>query len=194
MTTATLRLRKNRAGSGLAEIRRDAELSSGCFSKVAPNGKASGSKLIERRKLMDVYLGADPGGVNKTGVAVFSPPSTLVSMNFSSVQEALNWYISQIKTDKAIAIGIDAPLSWSIGQSGWRKQDLHIRSKYSKYRSSVLCTNSLHGSCTVQGPLLAIEIKKQYKIIAITETHPKVTIAILNNSSMALPNLRFNRN
>jgi predicted nuclease with RNAse H fold len=144
---------------------------------------------------MDVYLGADPGGVKKTGVAVFSPPNTLVSKNVSSVQEALNWYISQIKTDKAIAIGIDAPLSWSIEQSGWRKQDLYIRSRYSKYSSSVQCTNSLHGSCAVQGPLLAIEIKKQFKSIEITETHPKVTREILkSHSSIALPNLRFNRN
>ena len=85
-----------------------------------------------------------------------------------------------------LAAGIDAPLLWS--STNGRSVDDAVRQalrnsgfKPSKLGGTVQHFNSLRGSCTVQGVMLAKFLREVWDV-EITEAHPKAVEHLLRHS------------
>ena len=120
------------------------------------------------------WFGADPGGTAKFGVALPYPDGSFKSAVVSCAEEAIEWLA---KTGASIeAAGIDAPLWWSSGRTGYRKSDQRIRNGCDGLGSTVLSLNSLWGAALVQGVMTAILLRERFREVSITECHPKALL------------------
>ena len=120
-----------------------------------------------------MFLGFDPGGINRFGVAIIS--GSLVSFKtVSNIKEAMEWAIEISRGQKPTAAGIDTILHWSTGQSGFRNADIWLRKNYPQMSGSVMAPNSLYGAMTIGGVGLAIKLKEVLPNLLLNETHPKV--------------------
>ena len=121
-----------------------------------------------------VWIGADPGGRNKFGVAALSPNGHVESTRFSSAREAVAW-VAELNVD-LLGVGVDAPLWWSSGESGARHADRWLRGRYPKARNSVMLINSIFGGVLIQGFLFAAELRQRFPNVSVTEAHPKLVL------------------
>lgn len=130
-----------------------------------------------------MYFGFDPGGIGAFGCALLdSANSSLSCATVLSVDEAVCWARRSIH-EAPIAAGIDTLLFWQSTKSGWRGADQYLRRKYPECRNSVVSSNGLYGSMSVQGAVLAARLRQVWPEIGLTETHPKVLWHSLNGSS-----------
>jgi len=120
---------------------------------------------------MTIFLGYDPGGRNKHGVASvdivasgkFRKPDTRTLRNASEVEA---WLKGQ-QCDAAI--GIDTLLAWS--RLDDRACDIWLRERYPENKKSVVAQNSLYSAMTINGAIVA---KTASEIgLSLVETHPK---------------------
>jgi hypothetical protein len=127
-----------------------------------------------------ITLGFDPGGKNGFGCAAVAAPDNggcckVISVaTVNSVDEAVAWSTHACGSIKPVSIGIDTLLFWQSTPSGWRGADEWLRDQYPAVRNSIACSNSLYGSMSVQGAILAQRMRSIWKDTLITETHPKV--------------------
>jgi predicted nuclease with RNAse H fold len=120
------------------------------------------------------WFGADPGGALAFGVALLRPDGSFDTAVVSCADEAIAWLA---KTGASIeAAGIDAPLWWSSGRTGFRKSDQRIRNGYDGLGSTVLSLNSLWGAALVQGVMMAVLLRERFGDVSITECHPKALL------------------
>jgi len=138
-------------------------------------------------------LGYDPGGKNANGIALIEISNSVVvdvrlkTCNY--VDEVIEWILGDQKIVQLHGVGIDAFLSWSTGEAGWRSMDNLLKDTYKsefnritsndvsktrKISNSVLSSNSTFGAMAVQGMALAIRLRAIFPNIIINETHPKV--------------------
>jgi hypothetical protein len=136
----------------------------------------------------DIFLGFDPGGGRKFGVALVQGRNVRVATR-SGIAEALSWARSECKAATPVAANIDSLLHWSTGATGWRKADEWLRTKYPDVRSSVVSPNALYGAMTIGGMGLAIELRRTWPSIRLNETHPKVLYRALTGERYALEKL-----
>ncbi len=140
--------------------------------------------------LTGCFLGYDPGGNDRHGVAAIRVVSGIVlSAACDTAQttgRALRWFLDRMAR-KAIkcgesskpefgpveGIGIDTLTYWSSGKSGWRKADQHLAERYGAVRNSVATPNSLYSAMSVNGIFVLRKLRKRVDMYA-TETHPKV--------------------
>jgi predicted nuclease with RNAse H fold len=123
---------------------------------------------------MTYWLGCDPGGKDKFGVAKLYPSGEFHAQCVSSVDEAL-----QLADEYPLGVGIDCPLWWSAGVGGGRKADSWIRKNYGLSGGQVQSVNSLQGAAVVQGILLSMKMREKYPTVKITEAHPKALLKAL---------------
>ena len=123
----------------------------------------------------DVYLGFDPGGGDRFGVALLAGGSVKAS-TVSSVKDALKWAIDECGSHRPIAAGIDTLLHWATTEGGWRPCDCQLRKKYPGVQNSVIAPNSLYGAMVVGGMALALWLRKTWLELDLNETHPKVLL------------------
>ena len=129
-----------------------------------------------------MFLGFDPGGINRFGVATIS--GSLVSFRtVSNIKEAMEWSIESSKGQKPVAAGIDTILHWSTGQSSFRNADIWLRKNYPQMSRSVMAPNSLYGAMTIGGVGLAIKLREVWPNLLLNETHPKVLYHALTKKS-----------
>ncbi len=115
-----------------------------------------------------VWIGADPGGTNNFGIAELSTDGVARTACCSCAAEAAAWIEGM-----PLGAGIDAPMWWSAAPKGDRKADLWLRCKYgNEPPGKVLAINSLWGSVLAQGAMLAVELRKKFAELPITEAHP----------------------
>jgi predicted nuclease with RNAse H fold len=120
------------------------------------------------------WYGADPGGIDKFGVAALHDNGTFDTWCCSSVGEALD-HIRQPK-----AVGIDCPLWWTSAEGGSRRADNLLRHPpFCVPSGTVQSVNSLRGAVIAQGLLLAVRLRKIDPRIKICETHPKALLFVL---------------
>ena len=112
------------------------------------------------------WYGADPGGEKRFGMAALEADGSFETQLYSSVQEAFEY------VQRPAGIGIDCPLWWSSGKGGGRHVDDWLRERYDIPPGTVQTANSLRGAATVQGLLLAMRLRKMWRNIPITESHP----------------------
>ena len=123
------------------------------------------------------WVGADPGGKGKFGLAFLSCDGDLSSARVSSVDQAAELIVDR---GKPLGLGIDAPMWWSAGVGGGRRSDELLRRNYGSIPSgTVQSVNSLRGAVLAGGALLAFKIREQFDCAKITEAHPKALLHAL---------------
>ena len=124
-----------------------------------------------------MWIGADPGGAGKFGVAVLDSDGSATTALVDCTDEAFAYVLEHIREESPQAVGIDAPLWWSSGRSGSRSADLRLKNQYPNRASSVQAINSLWGSVLIQGVLFAHLLRARFPKIGLTEAHPKLVLA-----------------
>lgn len=135
---------------------------------------------------MTYWLGCDPGGKDKFGVAKLYPSGDFHAYCVSSVDEVL-----QLAGEQPLGVGIDCPLWWSTGVGGGRKADSWIRKNVGLSGGQVQSVNSLQGAAVVQGILLAMKLREKYPAVKITEAHPNALLKAMKISENETLKLQF---
>ncbi len=120
-----------------------------------------------------IYLGFDPGGDHKFGVALLDG-DCLRTSTVSTVDEAVGWAGDACGSRRPIAAGIDTLLHWAASKSGTRPCDFQLRNKYPLMKNSIVSPNSLYGAMTIGGMALAFRLRQKWAELVLNETHPKV--------------------
>lgn len=145
-----------------------------------------------------VTVGFDPGGKGKKGDngnfgwailhwTKFGKATHQSNEDHGVCTDARNAFEAvqkRLQSEKPVAVGIDAPLFWTENPLARNADDIV---KMAGGGGSVLSINSLCGACLVQGVLVAHLIRKTWRQMEVTETHPvamwKCLIADHNNKS-----------
>ena len=130
--------------------------------------------------MADLYLGFDPGGDRRFGVALLDHEH-LSTSTVSTVADAISWAIGTCGSRRPIAAGIDTLLHWTTTKSGMRPGDLWLRGMYPADAKSVMAPNSLFGAMAIGGMALAIKLRQVWPEIELNETHPKMLVRALRN-------------
>jgi predicted nuclease with RNAse H fold len=130
-----------------------------------------------------VWVGADPGGNNKFGVAVLLPDEPARTRCVSSADEAVDAVCKWLEETSPAGVGVDAPLWWSSGGSGARFVDQWLRDTYGLSGGQVQEPNSLKGAALVQGAMFVLRIRERFPGLGVTETHPKALLATLGQEA-----------
>lgn len=125
------------------------------------------------------FIGFDPGGAGGFGCAVLRGGRSACA-TVDSVDAAVRWATGACEGSTPAAAGIDTLLFWQTTPSGWRGADEYLRRRYPRSKNSVLSSNGLFGSMSVQGATLALRLRERWPDIVLTETHPKVLWAHLD--------------
>jgi hypothetical protein len=125
-----------------------------------------------------VYLGFDPGGDRKFGVALLDGKRVTAS-TVSTVDDAIRWSVDTCGSRRPVAAGIDSLLHWATTRSGMRPCDLQLQGKYPARARSVMAPNSLFGAMAIGGMALAMRLRQVWPAIVLNETHPKVLLHAL---------------
>ena len=114
------------------------------------------------------WIGADPGGQNNFGVAELFADGTTRTGCVSSAREAADWIEGTPQ-----GAGIDAPMWLSSARRGDRKADVCLRQNYGNASpGKILAINSLYGAVLAQGAMFAVELRRRFPELPITEAHP----------------------
>ena len=131
------------------------------------------------RKLLGAdWVGADPGGKNKFGLALLSASGEVSTACVSCADEA----VAKIDSPP-LGVGVDAPLWWSSGPSSDRKADQWIRKKYGIRSGTVQTANSLRGAALVQAAMFILRLREKFPAVRVTEAHPKAVALALGVGS-----------
>ena len=131
-----------------------------------------------------VWTGADPGGKRKFGVAALFEDGEVESERVSCAREAVDWIDE--RRFNPLGVGVDAPLWWSSGPSGWRHADQWLICQYPQAQKTVMPINSIRGAVLIQGFLFAAEFRRRFPNLAVTEAHPKLVLHARNQTFDAL--------
>lgn len=124
------------------------------------------------------WIGVDPGGEGKFGIALLSPDGDTKSTSVDCVDDASDFVQQELGSEPA-GVGIDAPLWWSSGRTGVRNADLWICKAHGLHSRNVQAVNSLWGSVLAQGMLFASRVRQLFPKVQITEVHPKAVLKAL---------------
>lgn len=124
-----------------------------------------------------LWVGADPGGIEKFGLAFVDVSGRQDCITVSSVDEAVRRIVA---AGEPLGMGIDAPMWWSASPGGGRKVDDRLRKRYGIPSGTVQSANSLKGAALIGGALLASRVRQEYPGIGITESHPKALLRALD--------------
>ncbi|MDE0102674.1 MAG: hypothetical protein OYL41_10985 [Acidobacteriota bacterium] len=124
-----------------------------------------------------LYLGYDPGGANKHGVAAVevAREGTIRRVKSSVVKDAgaaLQWLLAW---PNARALGIDTLLAWSL--RGKRCCDETLREAYGA--ATVIQQNSLFSAMTLNGIMVANRFRRCRDETRLVESHPKLLMRLL---------------
>ena len=131
---------------------------------------------------MELFLGYDPGGDGKHGVAAvrIAEDGTLEEPSTRCLPDAAGvrcWLRSQ---PAPRALGIDTLLAWSPTGGNHRKPrrasgracGIALRRKCREHSNSVIAQNSLRSSMTINGAIVAKEARRLG--LPLVESHPKL--------------------
>src|SRR5208283_4414784 len=83
----------------------------------------------------DIYLGFDPGGDRRFGVALLDGNCVKCS-TVSTVDDAMKWAIHACGSRRPAAAGIDTLLHWATTRGGMRPCDSRLRCRYPAMKNS----------------------------------------------------------
>lgn len=125
---------------------------------------------------MRLFLGYDPGGRGKNGVAATYVSRDGLNIEPVSIEEladacsVLQW-IEEFRGQNPAALAIDTLLGWSL--TGSRTCDARLRQQYlGRGGRSVVDQNSLYSAMTINGTIVALKAG-----LPICECHPKLLLS-----------------
>ncbi|WP_424929000.1 hypothetical protein [Amaricoccus tamworthensis] len=120
---------------------------------------------------MALFLGYDPGGRGKHGVAAIEVVGKITKVIEASTTEDAGAALLWLKgfDGEATALGIDTLLAWTL--HGDRACDKALRAKYKSRK--VITQNSLYSSMTLNGAFVAKRIG-----LPLYESHPKLLLEL----------------
>ena len=142
---------------------------------------------------MELLLGFDPGGAGAYGWAVAEhsarlPLSLRATGVTSNAEEAVTAALAVTGAgDEIKAAGIDAPLFWV--SAGDRIADATVRTAICARGSAggtVQHVNRLQGACLVQGMLGGILLRRRFRELPLSESHPKAFLWLTGVANAAL--------
>ena len=120
-------------------------------------------------------VGYDPGGNLKHGLAIFEyQDGQIIDAQITTCDTAFDVLERVSECSSILGVGIDTLTYWGMGKSGWRPADKWLRKKYPLVQNSVASPNSLFGSMGINGMSVLISLRKRFREIVLSETHPKV--------------------
>jgi hypothetical protein len=122
-----------------------------------------------------IYLGFDPGGYGKFGVAIVDG-NCIKASTVSTVDDAMKWAVDECGTQQPKAAGIDTLLHWATCRSGMRPCDKLLRARYPEAQNSIMSPNSLFGAMAIGGMALALRLRQKWPGLVLNEAHPKVLL------------------
>ena len=124
--------------------------------------------------MMPLFLGFDPGGEDKFGVAAVrtDPGGKTIVERATCVRNAAAATEWACQFSDVAAIGIDTLLAWST--RGKRRCDEELRVLYPEYSNSIIMQNSLYSAMTLNGAIVAAELHSRGA--KLCETHPKLVL------------------
>jgi hypothetical protein len=126
----------------------------------------------------NVYLGFDPGGDRKFGVALLDGECVSTS-TLNNVNDAMNWANSVCGSRLPVAAGIDTLLHWATSKSGMRPYDLQLRDKYRAIKNSIVAPNSLRGAMAIGGMALALKLRQKWpELVTERDAHQGALVRI----------------
>lgn len=131
-----------------------------------------------------LFLGYDPGGKGKHGVAALEVSNDgviLANPTCEVVEDAEAAWLWLSKFHKILALGIDTLLAWS--PRGGRACDDALRDAYQQNAASVIPQNSLYSSMTINGAIVARRAARHE--IPLFESHPKLLVRTRSRSDPA---------
>jgi len=140
-----------------------------------------------------VWIGADPGGKGKFGIAILKDDEPSQTALTDCADEAV-LFIREHLNQAPAGIGVDAPLWWSSGQSSDRLADQWLRRRYSLSGGEVQTANSLTGAALVQAAMFIRRIREVYPGVRVTESHPKALLKSVYGNSWDVFSARFHVN
>lgn len=148
-------------------------------------------KVIKKRRFRSAnkmtnepafWVGADPGGAGKFGVAILDEQGNARIRCVDCADSAVAFVVANL--DRAPAgVGVDAPLWWSSGLSGDRAADQWLRDTYPLGLGAVQAANSLRGAALTQAAMFVQRMREIYPSIPVTESHPKVLLSVLTDGN-----------
>ncbi|MGO8752504.1 MAG: DUF429 domain-containing protein [Thermoguttaceae bacterium] len=123
--------------------------------------------------MSDLCLGYDPGGGGAHGVAAINGQQAMCG-TVATAEHAINWFGERCVSCAPSAFGIDTLTLWSTGPAAWRPADRALRATYPAVAASVTAPNSLYGAMPINGVAVALALRNDFKMLKVTETHPKV--------------------
>jgi hypothetical protein len=125
-----------------------------------------------------IYLGFDPGGDRKFGVALLDG-NCVTALTVNNVDDAMNWAVHVCGSRQPVAAGIDTLLHWATARSGLRPCVLQLRTRYRRVQNSIMAPNTVYGAMAIGGVALALRLRKVWPELVLNETHPKVLLHAL---------------
>ena len=125
-----------------------------------------------------MWIGADPGGKGKFGLAILKGDGSARSWCVNCADEAVDVVVKHVNATPT-GVGVDAPLWWSSGVSSDRYADQWLRGQYDLSGGQVQAANSLRGAAIVQGVMFVQRIREQFVEVGVTEVHPKAVMVAL---------------
>ena len=152
------------------------------------SGASIEALLVTPREGMYVVLGFDPGGDAQFGWAVLERTDAGLLRSRAKgtaghAEAALRDTLAHIgPKDRVLGAGIDSPMYWT--GTGQRTADRAVRNAITRQGAraasgTVQHPNSLRGACVVQGPVLALLLRRAFPDVLITEAHPKALLWLL---------------
>jgi hypothetical protein len=144
---------------------------------------------------MQVLLGFDPGGADGFGWCIVEDAATLplrlrvggvvgnAREAFAAAEQALQ------KGDKVVAAGVDAPMFWVT--AGDRVADRIVRDAARDLGipspwGTVQAVNSLRGACLTQGIMIGDLLRRKWRGLPVSESHPKAFLWLARIASPAV--------
>lgn len=131
--------------------------------------------MLEPTTLSGTFVGYDPGGDKKHGIAEMRIENgsvvSLVTKTLGTTEDVIAYTES---LPALVGLGVDTLTCWSTGQGGWRPADRYLRRRYEGVRNSVVTPNGMFGSMGLNGMAFLVAMRRRYPGVPVTETHPKV--------------------
>lgn len=139
------------------------------------------------------WVGADPGGAGKFGIAVLTSDEHPNTLCVDCADEAIAFVRRNLHRTPA-GVGVDAPLWFSSGQSGDRRADQWLRKRYLLSGGEVQAANSLRGAALTQAAMFVHRMREIYPAVPVTESHPKALLKAVANNNWNAFSARFHVN